>query len=1149
MNVSQFDDLLSGPNRPFLEELYEDYLQDPKKVDELWRNYFETVSQSNGNGTKSTEPRLGLTRGHETPVVPDILLRKTSRTDSGKPGQHNGSVAAQTVLQQDAHRVVQTSDMGSASPVATTPSLTSALHADVSETSSAHLYAVPYTPEKQIVFFDLNDRVLRISCLRNLKIFQGLSDDDIEQIERISEEQCFAPGTFICRENTQGEDLYLILAGYVWVEQQGRFLVELGPGEVMGELSALDNKPRSADIKAFTSVQTLVIRGKELLPLLQVNTNITFNLLKILVGRVRETRDKHDRVAQLVRAFRVYGHRLARVNPLELHDQDKYHYALTLETYGLGPEDLDARFSVRLGHVSAFQPLRHIIAHLKQAYCGAVGVQYMHIDDPNIQEWMRQRLEDPMFHQSLPREKQLRILRKLTDAEVFETFLHTKYLGAKRFSLEGSESLIPLLDEALERAGEHGVEEVVIGMAHRGRLNVLANILEKPAHQIFREFDDSNPQFEGKGDVKYHMGYSSDRVTASGKQVHLSLCFNPSHLEAVAPVALGRVRAKQDRKQDHDHSKVMTVLIHGDAAFIGQGVVQELFNMSELPGYSTGGTVHIIVNNQIGFTTTPEQARSSVYATDIARMLQIPVFHVNGEDPDAVDRVIQIAMDFRKEFRKDIVIDMYGYRKHGHNEGDEPAFTQPLLYKIIGEKPTVREAYVENLLKLGEVQRQEVNDIAEQSRARLEQELRDARNPEKTYTPDMPGQGIWFAYVGGSVVHSVAVHTGVPKPQLCALLQALARWPQHFHPHRKIVRFLETFQQMAQERIPLNWGAAETLAYASLLVEGVPIRLTGQDVERGTFSHRHAVLHDIETGQPYIPLQHLADQQGVFSIHNSPLSETGVLGFEFGYSLDCPHGLTLWEAQFGDFCNMAQVIIDQFISSSEEKWNRLSGLCMLLPHGFEGQGPEHSSARLERFMSMAAQDNMQIVNLTTPAQIFHGLRRQVHNPWRKPLVVMSPKSLLRHPKAVSTLEQLAASQFQTIIPDVLPLDEMAVEQIVLCSGKVYYDLEEERQKKKITNIALLRIEQLYPFPEDTLNRLLSRYHVGIPVVWAQEEPVNMGAWPFMLRRFGHSIGQNARHSLFVESRSESASPATGSKSRHDMEQAELLERAFHIHKT
>lgn len=1117
MRMSVFDDCLNGPNRVFLEDLYQDYLENPKQVDDSWRVYFDAVSHAVDSfpsdfagGATSWLPPQQSTANPPFPATSHLPHRTTPET----PGDRQK---------------------------------TSALDVDLPQESAVSLYAVPYTPTEEITFFNWNNRELRLSYLRNLKIFQGLSDEDLQQIEQISEERCFAPGDFIFRENTLGEDLFMILAGYVWVEHEGRFLVELGPGEVMGELSALDNKPRSADIKAYTRVQTLVIRGRELVPLLQTNRNIMFNLLKILVERLRESRDKHDRVAQLVRAFRVYGHRLARVNPLELDTQEKYHYALTLESYGLSREDLDTRFSVKLGYMSAFQPLRNIIAHLKQAYCGAVGVQYMHIDDPNIQEWMRQRLEDPNFHQTLPREKQLRILRKLTDAEIFETFLHTKYLGAKRFSLEGSESLIPLLDEAIERAGEHGVEEVVIGMAHRGRLNVLANILEKPAHQIFREFDDSNPQHVGKGDVKYHQGYSSDRTTVSGKRVHLSLCFNPSHLEAVGPVALGRTRAKQDRKQDHDRSKVMTVMIHGDAAFIGQGVVQELFNMSELPAYSTGGTVHIIVNNQIGFTTTPEQARSSVYATDIARMLQIPVFHVNGEDPDAVDRVIQIAMDFRKKFRKDIVIDMYGYRKHGHNEGDEPAFTQPLLYDIISRRPTVREAYIENLLKLGGVQKAETQEIAEQSRTRLEQELLDARNPERPYTPDLPGRGIWSSYAGGSVSNSVAVNTAVEKKQLVALLQSLGTFPAHFHPHRKIVRFLQSFTQMAEEKTLLNWGAAETLAYATLLVEGVPVRLTGQDVERGTFSHRHAVLHDVQTGQPYIPLQHLHAQQGPLSIHNSPLSEVGVLGFEFGYSLDCPHGLTIWEAQFGDFCNMAQVIIDQFISSSEEKWNRLSGLCMLLPHGFEGQGPEHSSARLERFMSMAAEDNMQIVNLTTPAQIFHCLRRQVHNPWRKPLVIMSPKSLLRHPKAVSRLEELAGLQFQPMIPDILPLDHANIEQIVLCSGKVYYDLEEERQHRKISNIALLRIEQLYPFPAHTLDQMLLRYRAGIPVVWVQEEPVNMGAWPFMLRRFGHTIGTGASHPLFVESRSESASPATGSKSRHDIEQTELLERALQLH--
>ncbi len=1107
--------LLSGDNRLFLEELYQDFLQNPQQVDEQWRTYFSSVDRGDFSlpveqWPTENRPKIEPPRAH----LPNKQINSMSNG-----GSHGAS------------------------------SFTSALRVEGS--TSSHLALPSFHPlaseTEEIEFKDLSAQSTRVELLQRLQLFSELSEDNINRIAPATEELTFEANQYIFREGTVGEDLYILISGYVLVEQKGRFVVELGPGEVIGELSALDGKTRSADIRTRTKVQTLVLRGKDFIPLIKENSSLMMSMLRILIERVRDTHDKHDRVARLVRAFRVYGHLLAKINPLDFDTENKHHYALNLEEYNLSELDLDTRFSVNLGGVSAFQPLRSIIAHLKETYCGAVGVQYMHIDDPNIQKWVCQHLEDPIFRKKLNREKQLRILGKLTDAEVFETFLHSKYLGAKRFSLEGSESLIPLLDEAIEKAGEHGVKEIVIGMAHRGRLNVLANILEKPADQIFREFEDSDPELhKGKGDVKYHLGYSTDLVTGSGQKVHLSLSFNPSHLEAVSPVVAGRTRAKQDRKKDHTHDQVMSLIIHGDAAFIGQGVVQELFNLSELPGFRTGGTVHVIVNNQIGFTTNPSQARSSHYATDIARMLQIPVFHVNGEDPEAVDRVIQIAMNFRKTFRKDIVIDMYGYRKHGHNEGDEPAFTQPQLYQAIGKKPTVREAYVENLLKLGGITKEEADQIAEKSRQRLENELEEARKPDFKYVPDEPGQGVWTPYRGGPVSNSLAVNTAVESSRLSDLLRKLTAMPDEFHPHRKIQRFSKAFEKMAQGEAPLNWGAAESLAYCTLLTEGYPVRITGQDVERGTFSHRHAVLHDVENGNIFIPMQHLAPNQGRFSIYNSTLSEIAVLGFEFGYSLDYPDGLNIWEAQFGDFCNMAQVIIDQFISSSEEKWNRLSGLTMLLPHGFEGQGPEHSSARLERFLSLAAEDNMQIVNLTTPAQIFHCLRRQVHNPWRKPLIVMSPKSLLRHPKAVSSLEELSEGRFHTIIPDAANLDKSHVKRIILCTGKVYYDLEKAREERNIENIAILRVEQLYPFPFGELQSLLKEYNSRTPVVWVQEEPENMGAWPFVLRTFGYHIGGEVDHPLHRVSRLESASPATGSKASHDLEQQKLIDEAFDL---
>jgi len=745
-------------------------------------------------------------------------------------------------------------------------------------------------------------------------------------------------------------------------------------------------------------------------------------------------------------------------------------------------------------------------------------------------------------HRDLEREDQLRILTRLTDAEIFEQFLHRKFQGAKRFSLEGGESLLPLLDLAIEEAGRHGVEEIVIGMAHRGRLNVMANIMGKDASHIFREFADMDPErYEGRGDVKYHLGHSSDWVTSDGNMVHLTLCFNPSHLECVGPVVQGRVRAKQARLGDGERAKVMPLVIHGDSAIAGEGVNQEMFNMSQLTGYAVGGTVHVVLNNQIGFTTTPEQARSTQYCTDVAKMLQVPVFHVNGEHPEAVTRTIELAMQFREEFKRDVIIDMYCYRRHGHNEGDEPSFTQPLMYKKIRARKSVREAYVEDLLSLGEITEAEVTEIEHNERVRLEAELEKARSADFSYAPASTGAGLWTPYRGGLDTDTVDVTTGVPRELLVDLMGRLTTLPETFTPHRKIKRFLTARAEMADGSRAVDWGGAEALALASLLSEGTHVRISGQDAGRGTFSHRHSVLHDSENGETYTPLAQVGD--GAFEVWDSPLTETAVLGFDYGYSLDYPDALVVWEAQFGDFANVAQVIVDQFISSAEDKWERLSGLVMLLPHGFEGQGPEHSSARLERYLTLAAEDNMQICNLTTPAQLFHCLRRQVVRPLRKPLVIMSPKSLLRHPAAVSTLDELASGSFRRVIADVEPLPPTRVKRIVLVSGKLYYELAARRGEDERDDVALVRLEQYYPLDMGELGAALDRYPADVPVLWAQEEPVNMGAWPFLKLRLGAEVcGRPLSH----VARTESASPATGSAASHRREQAALIDRVFDL---
>ena len=847
-----------------------------------------------------------------------------------------------------------------------------------------------------------------------------------------------------------------------------------------------------------------------------------------------------DRVDQLIRAYRVRGHMIAALDPLGL--PRPHQPELDPEYYGFTDEHMEMELSTRTIKGPKKRTLREITDCMRNTYCRQIGVQFMHIDNYRVRQWLTDRMEGTENRLEMHRKEQLRILTKLTDAVIFEEFLQKSFLGSKSFSLEGGESLIPLLDMAIERSAEHGVSEVVLSMAHRGRLNVLANIMGKSPQQIFREFADVDPELHhGCGDVKYHLGHSNDWLTSTNRKVHLSLCFNPSHLEFVGPVGQGRVRAKQDRINDTNRERGLAVVIHGDAAFAGQGVVQEMLNMSELHPYSIGGTLHIIVNNQIGFTTPPEEARSCAYCTDVAKMLQSPIFHVNGEDPEAVAQCVQLAVDFRREFKRDVVIDMYCYRRRGHNETDEPSFTQPLWYKAIDRQKNVREGYLEYLLKMDGISRVEADAIAARRREQLERDLNAARSPDYKPRRD-PWTGIWAGYKGGPENEADDPNTGVDKQKLVRYLEELASVPSDFNPHAKIQKFvLEMRKQMAAGTKPLDWAAGETLAYATLAVDGYRIRMTGQDVGRGTFSHRHAVLHDVENGRQYMALQHLSPSQAPVEICNSPLSETSVLGFEYGYSLDWPQGLILWEAQFGDFANGAQVIIDQFIVSAEDKWRRLSGITMLLPHGFEGAGPEHSSARLERFLQMAAEDNIQVCNPTNPAQYFHLLRRQGLRKWRKPLIVMTPKYLLKHAKVVSPLDDLENGTFQRVLGDTDPNREK-VSRVLLCSGKIYYDLEARRQESGREDVAILRVEQLYPLPTKALEAELARYASDVPVYWVQEEPENMGAWRFMRIHYGERLlGRFPFHGVY---RSASGSPATGSNSSHKLEQNELLAQAF-----
>jgi 2-oxoglutarate dehydrogenase E1 component len=861
----------------------------------------------------------------------------------------------------------------------------------------------------------------------------------------------------------------------------------------------------------------------------------------------RAATELQSRVSAMVNAYRVRGHLFADLDPLHLlprRGPNRPPQELGLEPFGLADVDPETPFNA----MAQTLPLREIVSRLEETYCRTIGVEVTQLEDNEERDWLQTRMESTQNHVHLTREQQLHILAKLTEAEVWETFVDKAYTKKKRFSLEGGESAIPMIDLIIRRGAQLGLEEVVIGMAHRGRLNMLLNIMELPARDMLAAFEDSAPEKQmGRGDVKYHLGYSSDRVF-DGRTVHLTMSFNPSHLEFVNPVVEGRVRAKQDRRGDVDRTRVLPLLIHGDAAFIGQGIVAETLNLANLAGYRTGGTVHVVINNQLGYTTVADDARSTAYCTDIVRMLRCPVFHVNGEDPEAVAQVATLAAEYRQRYHKDVVIDLYCFRRWGHNEGDEPRFTQPLMYKAIDAKDTVRKTYVKKLLGKGQITQAEADAIVAEKRKALDDALKEVRETKRTFEVSAFG-GLWTGLRGGPDASIPDVATSVDKERLKVLLGTLGRVPEGFQLMRQIASVQKGYLD-ALDGAPLKWGAAENLAYASLLADGHTVRLTGQDTRRGTFAHRQAVLHDMVSGKRYTPLEHVAAdllaagqsaKQGRLELYDSPLSEAGCLGFEWGYSLDCPDGLVVWEAQFGDFANGAQVIIDQFITSSEDKWHRLSGLVLLLPHGYEGGGPEHSSARLERFLALAAEDNIQVVNLTSAAQIFHALRRQVVRPIRKPLVVMSPKSLFRSPHTECSLDDLASGSFQRIIAD-HEVPAKKVKRVILCSGKVYFDLAEHRRKEGREDVAIVRFEQLYPLRPEEVREALAAYADHTDVVWVQEEPWNSGAWYAMNARLPGILGD--RFPLRCVSRVESASPATGSDKAHQLEQAQLIQEAF-----
>ena len=856
---------------------------------------------------------------------------------------------------------------------------------------------------------------------------------------------------------------------------------------------------------------------------------------------------KQMAVQQLISAYRRRGHRKAQLDPLALKQRAPVE-DLTLAYHGLSEADLDTTFptnDLAIGKSEA--TLREIIEILERVYCGSIGYEYMHVFTATEKRWFENYIESNHGHIRFDKDKKLEIFDRLTAAEGLEKYLARKYTGVKRFGLEGGESFIPAVHEMIQRVGGYGAKEVVIGMAHRGRLNLLVNIMGKNPSVLFDEFDGKIQPTVGSGDVKYHNGFSSNVLTKGG-ELHLALAYNPSHLEIVSPVMLGSVRARQARRSeeygyDIDNSTVMPIVVHGDAAFAGQGVNQETFQMSQTRAYKTGGTLHVVINNQVGFTTSrPEDARSTEYCTDVAKMVHAPVIHVNGDDPEAVVFASQLLVDYRQEFGRDIVLDIVCYRRNGHNESDEPSATQPLMYQIIKKLPTTRTRYAEQLAKENVLTKEESAQIEDNYRVALDngQDVAQglATEPDTSLFVD------WTPYVGHKLEDDW--ETGVDIDKLKSYGQAMAKVPEGFELQRQVAKVLEQRLAMQTGEEPLNWGAAETLAYASLVDEGLLVRITGEDVGRGTFSHRHSELYNQKDGSMYIPLQHIREGQARFATYNSLLSEEAVLAFEYGYATTVPNALIVWEAQFGDFANGAQVVIDQFIASGETKWQRLAGLTMLLPHGFEGQGPEHSSARLERYLQLCAEDNMQVITPTTPAQIFHALRRQVIRPARKPLIVMSPKSLLRHPLATSTLDELANGKFETVLPEIDALDNSKVTRLVLCGGKVYYELLDQRRKLGLDHVAIVRIEQLYPLPEARILAEFAKYPNLADVVWAQEEPLNQGAWYYLLPEMYRIMATQSANLAEPAARPAAAAPATGSPKIHNAQQQALIADALGV---
>ena len=1190
-----------GPNQWLVEDMYRRYQENPKAVGESWQDFFSDYTpQGNGRSGKERRPRdaasapprqpeqeqqprpepqetqpqqvevpedatplrgiaariaenmeasLGVPTATSVRTLPAKLLEENRRTINRWLTNHRGGKISFTHLIGWAIlKALQTRPAMNASYVEVdgTPHLVQHKHVnfglavDMEKSDGSRVLLVPNIKNADELEFD-GFFACYEELIRKVKNNKLAPDDFAETTVTLTN-----PGTVGTRLSVprlmpqQGLIVGTGAIGYPpeWEGSDPKTLARLGIGKVMTITSTYDHRViQGAESGLFLSqIHDLLLGTDRFYDEIFASLRVPYEPVRwsgdrgVSPGSEVEL-EKQARVMQLINMYRVRGHLLADLNPIAW--EVLTHPELDISYYGLSMWDLDREFLSDGLPGARRQTLRQILDSLRDSYSRTVGVEYMHISDPDQKRWIQQRVERPI--EELPLEDKKHVLDRLNAAEGFERFLHAKYTGHKRFSLEGAESLIPMLDTLLGTAADEGIVEVVMGMSHRGRLNVLANVVGKPLREIFKEFegDIDEDTVQGSGDVKYHLGITGRFTSRAGNDLAVVLASNPSHLEAVDPVVEGMARAKQDLLGQESYDKVMPVLLHGDAAFAGQGVVAETFNMSGLQGYRTGGTVHIVVNNLIGFTTAPQAGRSTTYATDIAKMVQAPIIHVNGDDPEACVRVMKLAFDYRQTFKRDIVIDLMCYRRYGHNEADEPAFTQPLMYAQIDQRRSVRKLYTESLLNRGELTVEEAEKSFDDFRAVMQKAFEDTKGA---------GAGDDVRAVAPPEPTGVlpAVETGVERERLEFVHRAANSFPNGFNPHPKLKRQIEKRKDMLQ-RDAIDWPAGEALAFGSLLLEGFTVRLAGQDSRRGTFSQRHSVLVDHETGEEYVSLSNMGEGQAPFRVFDSSLSEFAAMGFEYGYSVANGDALVCWEAQFGDFVNGAQVIIDQFLVAGEDKWGQESGLVLLLPHGFEGQGPEHSSARLERFLTLAAEDNIQVVQPTTPAQYFHVLRRQLHRTVRKPLIVMTPKWLLRLPDARSATEDFTSGHFSETLDDVQVKDRNSVKRILLCTGKVAYLLAGERNQREAP-AAIVRLEQLYPFPHDQLNDTFDLYPNATDVRWVQEEPENMGAWTFVHHRLRDRLDK--RLTLTLAARAESGSPATGSNRVHEQETQQLMNQAL-----